>query len=294
MLYCILLISLLISHIALAKNNPLVNADHYMQHNQLQKAAIEYCSFTKQRSKKKYTPRALLMCGRLLDSMADYLTEKAEKKCYWSKSAPRTPVCMQKEAKKLNALYGKQAFYYDHSITYIPYSGSHYKKLLKKYKRSDYAAEADFYLLLRELIGHPDIVLPKIKSFLKRHSSGKWHTKGLLLWARVNEDVWFVHRKWSWVLFNDKVAPDELIIRAEPYRKEALRTYKKLRKSRSSFEKEIASKEYKRLKASKDDNITYSIVNDSHAGTLHTWGIHTPQFQHKSSHAPETTIFELN
>jgi hypothetical protein len=225
----------------------------------------------------KLTAEALAMCGRSLDGIADSLTGEAEKACYWTKGGGGTPACMQKYAEQFNQRYGAGAFRYEHAVTFINYTGSHYKTLLDRFPKSDYAAEADFYLLLHDLVGHPDIVLPKIKAYLSRHSKGEWNRKGLLLWARANEDTWYVHRKWSWVLYNYQISPDDLIIKAEPYRQEALRTFEKLMKEKDTFEGKAAAREYALLKDNKEDMVTYSIVNDSSPGTLASWGIGAKQ-----------------
>ncbi len=37
------------------------------------------------------TPEALALCGRALDSLADYFTGVAEKKCYWGKGGGASP-----------------------------------------------------------------------------------------------------------------------------------------------------------------------------------------------------------
>ena len=221
-------------------------------------------------------PEALAMAGRILDAMADSLTGQAEKSCYWNKGNSGSPACMQRFADQYNARFGDGAFRYEHAVTFIVYTGSHYRILASKYPKSAFAPEADFYLLLRELVGHPDIVLPKIKAYLAKYPSGEWNRRGLLLWARVNEDVWYVHRKWSWVLFNNQLSMDDLIIKAEPYRQEALRTYEKLMKDPNTFEGKSAAREYALLKDQKEDGITYSIVNDSNPGLLSAWGIAQP------------------
>lgn len=221
----------------------------------------------------KNTPEALALCGRALDAMADVLTGAAEHACYWAKGGSRTPACMEKEVGSFNAKYGNGAFRFDNAIAYIYYTGSHYRQILDRFPKGPYAPEADFYLLLHGLIGHPDAILSKVKEFLSKYPKGEWNRKGLLMWARVNEDIWYVHRKWSWVLFNDKIAPDELTVRAEKYRQEALRTYEKLMKDKGTFEGNTAAKEYAVLKDSQDDMATYSIVEDSIPGTLSKWGI---------------------
>lgn len=224
----------------------------------------------------KKTPEALALCGRILDHIVDSFGEAAEKRCYWIKGAPRAPQCMKQQTSSLNLQFGEDAFRYEHAITYISYTGVHYRTLLKKFPKSRYVAEADFYLLLREMAGHPDAVLPRIKAYLRRHPKGEWHRKGLLLWARVNEDIWHIHRKWSWVLYNYRVLPEELIIRAEPYRQEALRTYKDLMRVKKTFEGKRAAAEYALIEANREDGQTYSIVDDSNVGTLDVWGIWLP------------------
>ncbi len=240
----------------------------------LEDAAQFFCSWSNQHPNQRKTPEALLKCARILDTLSETVSERAEKRCYWGKKG--SPSCMKQDVAKLNAKYGAGSFKYDHSLLYIPYTGIHYRQILNRFPRSKYADEADFYILLRELVGHPDTVLPKIKSFLSRHSGGEWNRKGLLLWARVNEDVWHIHRKWSWVLYNYQISPDELTVRAEPYRQEALRTYKKLKGKGSTFEGQAAAREYAILNSGRDDGNIYSIVNDSNAGTIETWGIQAP------------------
>ena len=200
---------------------------------------------------KENSPEALAKAGRILDALADSFTGRAEKSCYWGKGGG-SPECMQRFASQYNSKFGEGSFRYEHAVTFIPYTGSHYRLLLAKYPSSKYAPEADFYLLMRELVGHPDIVLPRIKAFLSKYPKGEWNRRGLLLWARVNEDVWYVHRKWSWVLFNYQVSPEDLIIKAEPYRQEALRTYEKLMRDSKSPEGAAAAREYAILKDNGD------------------------------------------
>jgi hypothetical protein len=222
---------------------------------------------------KKLTPEALDETARLLDAMTDRISGKAEKHCYWRRGARRTPSCMQDEVKKLNAIFGAGAFRYEHAVTYILYTGVQYKEILKRFPKSKYASEAKFFLMIHSLIGHPDNVLPKVKSFCKAKAmKGKWKDTCSLLWARVNEDTWYVHRKWSWVLYNQRIAPEELLIRSEPYRQEALKTYSRLKKKRG-FVGQAAKREHDLLKQNKESSATYSIVNDSDPGTLADWGI---------------------
>jgi transposase len=224
---------------------------------------------------KKLSPEALAMTGRIMDALADSLTGAAEKKCYWKKGGSRDPDCMRREAASFNAKLGAGAFQYEHAITFIAYTGSHYRELLARYPKSKYTTEARFYLLLRELGGHPDQVLPKIKAFSSKYGKGEWSRIAQLLWARVNEDIWYVHREWSWVIYNEMVDPEEMIIRAEPYRQEALRTYKKLM-GKKDYVGMAATKEYERLSANQADGHVYSIVNDANPKTLSAWGVDAP------------------
>ncbi len=244
-----------------------------MRQGNLEAAAQFFRQYVQAHPKdKKLTPESLAMSGRILDALSDSLTGQAEKKCYWGKARERNPDCMRKEADSFNAKFGPGSFKYEHAITFISYTGAQYQELLRRFSKSKYAAEAEFYLLLRNLTGHPDEVLPRIKKFLSNHKDGEWNRRGLLLWARVNEDIWFIHRKWSWVLYNYVVDPEELIVRAEPYRQEALRTYDSL-KGKKDFVGQKAKEEYAKLKAQQDDNHIYSIVADANPGTLSMWGV---------------------
>ncbi|HPW45993.1 MAG TPA: hypothetical protein PKU96_06455 [bacterium] len=280
---------------ATAQASPLDEGYAMERSGNLEGAAKFFCGYSQTNlSDKKWAPESLVKCARLLDSLADSFTERAEKKCYWSGGGD--PTCMQREAAALNSQYGPGSFEYVHAIVYIPYTGVHYKTLMSKYPGSKYAQEADFYLLLRELVGHPDNVFPRVKAYLARHPKGEWHRKGLLLWARVNEDVWYVHRKWSWVLFNYQISPEELLIRSEPYRQEALRTYKILMKDSNTFEGQAAAREYAVLNDNRDDSVVYSIVNDSSPGTLAAWGIEAPRPQRpaEGTSVPQSQIPQIS
>lgn len=224
---------------------------------------------------RKLTPEALAMTGRALDALADSLTGAAEKKCYWKRGGSRNPDCMRKAADVLNARFGVGSFKYEHEILFISYTGLQYKELIARFPRSKYATEARFFLLLQNLEGKPEEVLPRIKKFYSKYAKGPWKRRTNLLWARVNEDVWHVYKNWSWVIFNEKIDPDELVIRAEPYRQEALKTYRKL-KGKNDFVGRAASVEYEKLKANQGDGHTYSIVNDSSPRTLSAWGVDAP------------------
>lgn len=268
--------------ISLLSTGPFARADELDQgrgmlsSGNLQGAAESFNRFASSHpDDSKKTPEALALCGRTLDALADSFTGAAEKRCYWGGSGG-SPDCMQREVSSLNARFGADAFRYEHAVLYIFYTGSHYRQIAERFPKSEYAPEANFYLLLHSLVGHPDTVLPKIKAYLAKYPSGDWNRKGLLLWARVNQDVWYVHRKWSWVLFNNQISPDELIIRAEPYRQEALKTFERLMKERGTFEASAAEREHAALKANQEDAATYSIVNDSSPGVLSSWGVAAP------------------
>ncbi len=224
------------------------------------------------------SPEALLLLGRSLDRLQDLFSERAEKTCYWGKSSSANSGCAQAEAEKLNSIYGAGAFKFITDIAYVPYTGIHYKEILSKYKGSKEAGEAEFQLLLKDLVGHPSVVLPKVKSFMDKHSSGELGRKAMLLSARVNQDIWYIHRSWSWVLYNEQFSPDELIVKAEPYRQEALKTFEKIAgKYSGTFEGKAAQNELSLLKNNQDDGETYSILQDSVGGSPDKWGSPIPK-----------------
>lgn len=256
--------------------DPLDQGKALMRQGNLEVAAQFFNNYAQTHPKdKKRSAEALALTGRIMDAMADSLTGAAEKKCYWRKGGARNPGCMRREAAAYNAKFGPGSFEYEHAIVFISYTGSHYNELLRRYPRSKYATEARFYLLLRNLGGHPDKVLPRIREFSSKYGKGDWKRRTRLLWARVNEDIWYIHRKWSWVLYNEVIDEDELVIRAEPYRQEALRTYRKI-KGKNDFIGREAKREYEMLNANQDDGHIYSIVNDASAKTLKAWGVDAP------------------
>lgn len=237
-------------------------------------AAKGYYGFYEKNKGAKQSDEALAMVARILDSLQDKLTENAEKKCYWVKSAPRTPDCMHKETAWLNKTFGENSFKYTggEGVAFINYTGEHYKILEKKYKRSPYADEAEFYILLNNLIGMPDDVVPRVEGFVASHKDGYWNRVGSFLLARVNEDVWHVWKKWTWVIYNKKIGEDELIVKAEPYRQAALRILKELAKKDDFIGKKAAS-EYAMLNAQEYEGTLYSITNASTPGTWQSWGL---------------------
>lgn len=272
--FALLFLSTLVS--AVARADDLDNGRNLIRAGQLDAAAQFFNTFVSQRPNDKLTPEALALSGRILDAMADYLTGEAEKRCYWVKGAARTPECMQREAEGLNARYGNGAFQYEHAVLFIWYTGSHYRQILAQFPKSSFAPEAEFYLLLHNLGGHPDVVIPRIKAYLAKYPKGEWNRRARLLLARVNQDVWFVMRKWSWVLFNDQVDETELMVRAEPYRQEAMRLFRDLTKDDKTFEGTTAVRELVLLEANQDDGVLYSTVNDANPGVLSVWGVDAP------------------
>ena len=212
--------------------------------------------------------KSLFDKGMKLDKMSDSLTEKAEKGCYWGKKKERSNSCLQDYVKKFNAEFGGGAFELVSELNIIRYTGVDFKKLMKEFPKSSYAGEADLYIVSRDLVGNPDVVLPKVENFLDRHPSGEAYRKGLLLSARLNQDIWWIHKKWSWVLYNGKVSEEELATKAEVYREKALKLFGEVsQKFGRSAEGKAARAESALLKTGKDDGKIYGIINESLTGT---------------------------
>ena len=250
-----------------------------MKQGALEEAAGSFSAFVAAHPNDKHVPEALALTGRVLDKLQDALTERYEKKCYWNKGASGSPECMERGAADLTARYGVGAFRYSGGtgIAFIEYTGSHYQQIADRFSKSGFADEAEFYLLLRNLKQHPDIVLPRIQAYLKAHRKGDWHRRGLLLWARVNEDVVYIWKHWTWVVFNGSVSDDDLIIKSEPYRRAAMTAYEQLvKEGKESFEGKVAAKELGLMKSSGSDGMVYGITNDSSPGTWANWGITVP------------------
>jgi len=170
---------------------------------------------------------------------------------------------MEGFVKKYNAEHGAGSFELLPQLNVIRYTGVHFKQLMEKFPDSSYAGEADYHLLTKNLVGSPDEVFPKVKEFLKRHPSGEWNCKGQMLLGRLNQDIWWIHKKWSWVLYNWKMTEEDLIVKAEPYRQEGIRIFEKVSKDCKGEIKEVAQAEAKLLKAHKDDGKFYGIVNET-------------------------------
>lgn len=187
--------------------------------------------------------KALYDKAKELTRLADSLTEKAEKACYWGKKTGGAE-CMQKFVKEFNAKYGEGSFVYQPQLNAIQYTGLHYQQLMQKFSKSDYAAAADYDLLARDLIGEPDAVLARVEKFLDRHPEGEWNRKGKLLLGRLHQDVWSLSRKGL------QEVPESAAAR---HRDLALKLFLEVG----------AQKDYQLLKAGKDDGVFYGIVNES-------------------------------
>lgn len=212
----------------------------------------------------KRTPAALVGLARALENMSDIVNTRAENECYRKKGSPKSAACMHQFAARLSQKYGAGSFEYMEQLIIIRYTGAHYRQVMERFPKSPEAAGADYYLLTKNVVGKPDEVLPRVQAFLKRHPEGEWYRKGLLLLARLNEDIWWIHRNWWWLLYNWNFSQDDAVVRAEPYRQEALRTFSMImKKFGKTDEGKIAEKEHALLKAYKSDDKLYGIVNDA-------------------------------
>lgn len=205
-------------------------------------------------------PATMLLYGKSLDKMTEQINTEAERVCYRSAGSPHSPKCMDNYAAKMNNKYGSGSFEYDPAIVTIKYTGTQFDKVLEITEKGDVAAEAAYYKLSKNLIGHPSQVLPRIEDFLKKYPKGEWHRKAMLLWARINEDVWWIHRNWAWLLYNWDLSSEDLILRAEPYRQRAIKAFRKVR---GGEEGKAAKEELKLLKENKSDGKIYGIVKES-------------------------------
>lgn len=208
--------------------------------------------------------KELFNTAQKLDGMVNTLTEQAEKECYWKKGGGRDHPCMQRFVGRTNQEYGEGSFTFDPQLNILHYTGIHYEKILKEHPKSKFAAGAEFQLLRRNVIGLPDEVLPHLEEFLKKHTRGEWWRQGVLLLARLNQDIWYIHKYRSWVLYNWKISDAELALKAEQYRAEALKHFETLlRKHSHTSEGREARKEYDLLKKYEDDGKLYGIVDEA-------------------------------
>jgi hypothetical protein len=208
------------------------------------------------------SPKDLITLGRALDHYAEQVNNDAEQTCYRGKG-PRTPQCMTNYANKMNAKYGAGAFVFIPTQIIIRYTGTQYQQVIDKAPNSPEAAEAAYYLLEKNLIGNPDEVLKRVQDYIAQYK-GAFNLKARLLYARLNEDLWWIHRKWAWMLYNGSVSEDELIVRGEKYRQAAIKAYEDLiKKAGGSPEGKIAKQELAAVKNLQDDGRLYGIVSDA-------------------------------
>lgn len=261
----LLLVSCFLLQFTWASDLATTKGDQLFASGQYEEAAKWYVNFINEHPKDdKLTPPALLKLGEILEKMQDIINTRAERACFRSPVGLKGTPCMNNFAKKLNAIYGSGSFEYSEQLVIIRYTGAHYNKMADEFPKSGLVSQAAYLKLTKSLVGHPDQVLPRIKEYMSKYKDGQWERKGRLIWARVNEDIWWIHRKWSWILYNWSISPEELIVRAEPYRQEALRTFEDLiKKDGRTEEGRIAKKEYDLLKNYQDDGRLYGIVNES-------------------------------
>ena len=208
------------------------------------------------------SPKDLITLGRALDQYSEQVNNDAEQACYRGKG-PRTPKCMADYANKMNTKYGAGAFQFIPTQIIIRYTGTHYQQIIDSYPNSPEAAEAAYYLLEKNLIGTPDEVLGRVQNYINKYK-GPYNLKARLLYARLNEDLWWIHRKWAWMLYNGSVSEDELIVRGEKYRQAAIKAYEALiKKDGGTPEGKIAKQELAQAKALQDDGKLYGIVSDA-------------------------------
>lgn len=208
------------------------------------------------------SPKDLIALGRALDQYAEQVNNDAEQACYRGKGS-HTPQCMANYANKMNAKYGAGAFQFIPIQIIIRYTGTHYQQVLNQYPNGPQAAEAAYYLLEKNLIGTPDDVLKNVQDYIAKYS-GPYNVKARLLYARLNEDIWWIHRKWAWMLYNGALSEDELIVRGEKYRQAAIKAYEDLiKKAGGSPEGKIAKQELATVKSLQDDGKLYGIVSDA-------------------------------
>jgi len=256
------------------------DARNLIQSGQLETGAQTLVRFVKANpNDSTKTPEALLLLGKALDRLADVFSERVEMACYWGKSG-ESLACPRGEVEKLNSIYGAGAFRFITDIAYVPYTGIHYREVVERFPKSSQAPEAEFWLLLKNLVGSPETVLSRVKAFLDKHGDGEIGRKALLLWARVNEDIWNIYRQGGLAAFGT----GDLQSKAESYRQESIRAYEKLiGKYSGTFEATAAKRESGLLKAGQDDGETFSILQESTGGSPDKWGSTIPKPQLKAT-----------
>lgn len=253
---------LLLASQAFAKNG-MEEGDNLFKAGSYKEAAKWYQNYANTQAKgDKEKAEALGKFGQSLEKLSDGYSADAEKKCYWQSRAGT--VCMENYVKQLNAEWGDGAFEYVANLNIIKFAGGFYKQLSASSSDESVICDADFNTLSRNTLGQPDEVLARVDSFMQKYPDGACYRKGLLLKARLNEDLWYIHLKWSFVLYNWRLSEEELIVRSEKYRNEAVKLYEELiSKFKRTPEAEIAKKELKLVKAHKTDGKLYGIINES-------------------------------
>ena len=212
----------------------------------------------------KERAKALVLMGQALERQRTHWNDEAEQRCYRSRGGGAA--CMKQFAAELNARYGAGAFVHEPDLNILRYTGVHYQEAGAGGEGGD-AAAAQYHALEKNLVGKPDDVLPRVQAFLEKYPRGEWNRRGRLLLARLNEDIWWIHRNWWWLLYDWQYSEDELIIRGEKYRKAALQAYQEVLKVKKSDEVgQAARREYELVKANQSDNVLYGILTESMLG----------------------------
>jgi hypothetical protein len=253
---------LLFSFQAFAKNG-MDEGDNLFKAGSYKEAAKWYLNYANTQAKgDKEKAEALNKAGQSLEKLSDGYSADAEQRCYWKSRAGAA--CMENYVRQLNAEWGEGAFEYVANLNIIKFAGSFYKQISSGSTDESVVCEADYNTLSRNLLGQPDEVLGRIDDFMQKYPEGACYRKGLLLKARINEDLWYIHLKWSFVLYNWRLSEEELIVRSEKYRTEAVRLYEELiKKYKRTPEAEIAKKELNLAKQHKTDGKLYGIINES-------------------------------
>lgn len=256
------IVVLILSVQAFAKNK-LEEGDSLFNAGSYKEAAKWYQNFANTQAKgDKEKAEALTKVGQCLEKLSDGYSTDAEQRCYWKSRAGTA--CMENYVRQLNAEWGEGAFEYVANLNIIKYAGSHYRQISAGSSDTDVVCEADYNTLTKNLLGQPDEVLSRVDAFMQKYPDGSCYRKGLLLKARLNEDLWYIHLKWSFVLYNWRLSDEELIVRSEKYRIEAVRLFEELvSKFGRTPEGKIAGKELKLAKQHKTDGRLYGIINES-------------------------------
>ncbi len=253
---------LLVCFNTFAKNG-MEEGDNLFKAGNYKEAAKWYQGYASTQAKgDKEKALALGKVGQCLEKLSEGYSTDAEQRCYWKSHAGQS--CMENYVRQLNAEWGEGAFEYVANLNIIKYAGSHYRQIAAGSSDEMVVCEADYNTLSRNLLGQPDEVLTRVDAFMQKYPDGSCYRKGLLLKARLNEDLWYIHLKWSFVLYNWRLSEEELIVRSEKYRTEAVRLYEEIiSKYKRTPEAEAAKKELKLVRQHKTDGKLYGIINES-------------------------------